>query len=335
MLRAALHSESADLSDLMALAGAGRLTDRAGDKGVAAVDEAGPVRGVAPQGVSPRGGPQRLFPDRVFDGERLKTLDAHVSLQAKRLSAAALPELESLSLTADLHEGVLALKPIDLGLAGGHVVGSLGLDGRQQLLSMRAKMELKGIRLEKLLARLAQGARSAGPLDGRIELKGQGDSVARILARSTGSVELSLEGGGISNLLDAKLGLNGGKLLRLMIAGDRAIGINRALAAFDFHEGVGTSKTILLDTDQTRTEGAGIVDLRDETVDLLLTPHPKKPGLFSLRASIRVHGPLRKPAFSLRRKADDATAQAVDPGARLRVTFGSIRGPQQRRQPSP
>ena len=89
-----------------------------------------------------------------------------------------------------------------------------------------------------------------------------------------------MEGGGISNLLDAKLGLNGGKVLRLLITGDRAIGINSAEVAFDFEKGRGNSKTIVLDTAQTRTEGAGIIDLRDETIDVLLTPHPKKRGIF-------------------------------------------------------
>jgi uncharacterized protein involved in outer membrane biogenesis len=111
-----------------------------------------------------------------------------------------------------------------------------------------------------------------------------------------------MRSGGISNLLDAKLGLNGGKILRLMITGDRAIGINSANATFDFKKGRGRSTAILLDTDQTRTEGTGTIDLHDETVDVLLTPHPKKPGLFSLHKAIRVHGPIRQPKFSLAAK---------------------------------
>ena len=263
----------------------------------AAPDEAGPAaKDSRPDNPKP-GAPKRLLPDRAFNGERLKTLDAHVTLDAKKLKAAELPELESLRVTADLNDGILALKPIDIGLAGGHVGGLFTFDGQQKPLSSHARMELKEVRLEKLLDRLPKGAKSAGLLKGHVDLKGQGDSVAKILASSSGSMEVAMEGGGISNLLDAKLGLNGGKILRLLITGDRAIGINSAAVAFDFEKGLGKSKAIVLDTDQTHTEGTGIIDLRDETVDVLLTPHPKKPGIFSLHSSIRVHGPFRQPKF--------------------------------------
>lgn len=299
MLRAALRSKSADLSDLGSLVGAGHSSDKAADKGKAAPDEAGPAaKDSRPDNPKPDN-PQRLFPNRAFNGERLKTFDAHVTLDARKLKAAELPALESLRVTADLNDGVLALKPIDIGLAGGHVVGLLTLDARQKPLSSHARMELKDVRLEKLLNRLPKGAKSAGPLKGHVDMKGQGDSVAKILASSSGSMEVAMEGGGISNLLDAKLGLNGGKILRLLITGDRDIGINSAAVAFDFEKGLGKSKAILLDTDQTHTEGTGIIDLRDETVDVLLAPHPKKPGIFLLHSSIRVHGSIRQPQFSL------------------------------------
>ncbi len=242
---------------------------------------------------------KRLFPHRSVNFERLKSLDAHVTLDVKKLKAAELHALDSLRVTADLNDGVLALKPLDIGFAGGHVGGLITLNGQQKPPSAHAKMNLKDVRLERLLERLRKGARSAGPLKGHFDLKGRGNSIAKLLASATGSVEITMEGGGISNLLDAKLGLNGGKILRLLMTGDRGIGINSAEGAFDFEDGLGTSSAILLDTDQTHTEGTGIIDLRDETVDLLLTPRPKKPGILRLRSSIRVHGSLQKPKYSL------------------------------------
>ncbi len=305
MLRAALRSESVDLSDLGSLFGTGHPVDKPVDEEEAVPDEAGSARGDLRPDDSRPATPRRLFPERAFNGERLKTLDAHVTLDARKLRAGALPELESLRVTADLDDGVLALKPIDIGLSGGHVVGLLTVDGQRKPLSSHARVEFKDVRIEKLLDRLAKGARSTGSLKGFADLKGQGDSVARILSTSSGSVEVSMEGGSISNLLDAQLGLRGGKILRLLITGDRTIGIHSAVVAFDFEKGLGTSKTILLDTDQTHTEGTGILNLRDETVDVLLTPHPKKPGIFSLHSSIRVHGSIRQPEFSLQGKAEE------------------------------
>jgi uncharacterized protein involved in outer membrane biogenesis len=303
ILSAALQSESADLSDFGSLVGGGHSSEktapRPADEEKASPDEAGPTAKNSGPDIPEPGTPGRLFPNREFDVERLKTIDAHVTLNAKKLKAAGLPALESLRVTADLNDGVLVLKPIDIGLAGGHVVGMLTFDGKQGPLSSHAKMKVIDVRLDELLAGLPKGAQSAGPLNGHVDLKGQGNSVAKILASSSGSMAVFMEGGGISNLLDAKLGLNRGKVLRLLITGDRDIGINNAAVAFDFEKGMGTSTAILLDTDQTHTEGKGVIDLRDETVDVLLTPHPKKPGILSRRSSIHVQGSFRQPTYSI------------------------------------
>jgi len=301
-VRAVLRSQSADLADLGSLVGAGRSADHAADQ-----EKATP-------GDSKPGTPARLFSDRQFNGERLRTLDAHVTLDLRTFKAADLPELESLRLTAELDDGVLALEPIDIGLAGGHVVGLLTFDGRHETALAHAKVDLKDMRIERLLERMPQGAKSVGQIKGHFDLKGQGASVAQILASASGSMKVSMEGGGISNLLDAKLGLNRGKILRLLISGDRSIGINSAVIAFDVDKGLGTSRTILLDTDQTHTDGTGIIDLRDETVDVLLTPHPKKPGFFSMNSNIRVHGPIRQPEFSIQDRAETRKAEPEQHG---------------------
>jgi len=146
---------------------------------------------------------------------------------------------------------------------------------------------------------MSKKRKGAGALQGHVDLKGQGDSLARIAASATGPAEIDLSSGGISNLLDAEIGLNVGKALKVLLTGDRAIGINNAVVAFDFDNGIGKSKTIMLDTDQTHTEGTGTVNLHDETLDVVLTPHPKKKAILALHSSIRVSGPIKKPKISL------------------------------------
>ena len=44
---------------------------------------------------------------------------------------------------------------------------------------------------------------------------------------------------------------------------------------------------------------SGTIDLGRETLDLVLTPEAKQPGLFVLSRSIHLHGPLRQPAREL------------------------------------
>jgi uncharacterized protein involved in outer membrane biogenesis len=298
MVNAELRSESADLSDLRALSGrrkaAGSTTSTAatgapGDAVSRAEEE--PVRS------------GRIFPSGVINLEKLGALDAHVSVEAGKVIGSNLPTLENLRFSAKLENGILTLKPIHAGLAGGQVTGWFTLDGQKQPAAVQAKLEFQDIRLEKLLTMLPNARFSSGSVAASLDLRGHGTSVATILGAASGTLALTMEGGRISNLLDAKLGLNAGKVLRLLVGGDRSIVINSADVAFDFDNGSGTSKNIFLDTAQTRVVGTGSISLRDETVDLLLTPDPKKPGFFSLRSSlIHVDGSFRHLQWAIVKK---------------------------------
>ena len=281
-VQAVLHSRSADVRDLRALAG---------------------IRPDSPS-VEQHRNDRRLFPTRTIRTERLKAFDAHVSFDAKRLEVPGLPMFDSLRVAAVLDNGTLELKALDLGIAGGRVVGTLVLDARRDAPSGRANLELRDVRLERLLAATEGRARSTGGIQGRLELAGRGASVAAMLAHATGSLSVHLNGGSISNMTDAKLALNIGKKLGLALRGDRQIAIHCAAAAFDIRNGVATAKTMALDTEQTHTEGRGAVDLRNERLDLLFTPQPKRPGLFIKRASIRVHGSLRDADVALQDRVE-------------------------------
>ncbi|MEO8164695.1 MAG: AsmA family protein, partial [Betaproteobacteria bacterium] len=218
MLRATLHSTSANFADFMP-PGDGGLSHKA--------PHAREARAVGSARREPNAGQPDVSPT-TFDGTRLQALDAQVSYEATRFKAPSFPLLENLRVTAALSNGVLELKPIDLRMAGGRIAGALVLDGRQKLPLVHAQLSLKDVELERLLEGIKKQTKGAGPLDGKIDLKGHGDSIAAFLSSASGSMAFAMQSGGISNLLDAKLGLNGGKMLRLLMTGDRAIGINSA-----------------------------------------------------------------------------------------------------------
>lgn len=272
LLRAALGSRRADLSDLASLAGISY-----------------PGRGSA----SPT--PET---SRATRKTPLGAADARVTVEIRNLRAGDMPAVENLRLTADLTDGVLQLTPLDFGVAGGKVAGSLLFDTQHEPPSARATIDILDVRLEKLVPSLSATAHGSGAINARIKLAGEGSSGAAMLAGSAGSVAAVIDRGYISNLVDAKLGLNGGKLLGLLIRGDRQIALNCGAIAFEFHKGLGKSRVILLDTEQTSIEGSGAIDLRKQQIALLLTPTPKRPGLLTLRSSIEIQGSFKPGAFS-------------------------------------
>ena len=63
-------------------------------------------------------------------------------------------------------------------------------------------------------------------------------------------------------------------------------------------------------TDQTRIEGAGTVNLREEKQDFELVPRPKSAGLFTLGSSIHVGGTFKHPAVDFHKGRAGAPAIA-------------------------
>jgi uncharacterized protein involved in outer membrane biogenesis len=245
-----------------------------------------------------RGG--HIFSQRAINAEPVKKFDAHLQLKVKQLRAAAMP-LDSVQLAADLVDGAVELSVLDLGAVGGHVAGSLTFDARPAIPEARASLEARNLRLERLLSAKPSAVPSEAGIRSQLKISARGKSLADMAANANGTLVAIVDGGSISNLVDAKLGLNLGKVLGLRIRGDQPIALHCGAAAFEFRNGIGKSQALLLDTEQTHTDGTGIVNLREQTFELLLTPQPKKPGLFTLNSSIRVQGAFKNASF----KVDD------------------------------
>ena len=299
---ASLHSASADLQDLVFLAGMDYRRVAAADAARrttnAATEDTEPPGTNAPA-EAPANASKQAGSARAFHAEKMRKVDAHVELDVKKLRAPAMPLIESLRFAADLTDGALDVPKMELGVAGGHVAGSLGFDARVSPPAARVRLDASNIRLERILPGQFSTKIAAGDFRSHLKMTAHGNSVAALLASADGTFVALMDGGRISNLLDAKLGLNAGKVVKLKIRGDDDIALHCGAAAFAFHKGLGKSQLVLLETEQTHTDGAGTINLRDQTLDLLLTPHPKSPGWFTLNSSIRVQGPISKAHYKL------------------------------------
>ena len=103
---------------------------------------------------------------------------------------------------------------------------------------------------------------------------GTGNSIADLAAKADGQLQAVVSPGQISNLLDALSGLNGGKVIALLLGGDKPIAVNCGAAAFVVEDGQARSQLLVVDTDDTRIEGEGHIDLARERLDLTIAPKP-------------------------------------------------------------
>ncbi len=292
-VEADLVSASADLVDLRALAGM-------------------PPPGASAGESASSGGRAGTFPSRPFAAEKLKGFDVRVSLNARKLKAADIPMLDSLRLVAQLTNGALELKPIDLGIAGGRLTGSASLNTQREPATATAAIDLRDLRLERLVPSAAEKARGAGAIRGHIRLSASGNSVAALVGNSTGSVAATMGRGRISNMADAKLGLDLLRIAGAFLRGDRDSAVHCAAVAFDIKNGVGKSRLIVLDTELSHVDGSGTIDFRNEQLNLTLTPEPRNPGLFTRRASIRLQGPFRNVQTALGERVEQPRSIAPE-----------------------
>ena len=283
-VRAKLESNSTDVADLRWLAG---LTP--------ASDASMPV---AASGVT--GGRREA-----------RDVDAELSFMARRLHAAEVPALQSGHVEAKLADGRLIVSRFDIGLAQGHVDGRALFVLDDAPMRAEADVNVRGVRVEPFIRDPAGKSRVTGALQGHALLKASGVSAEALRDNVSGRVTASLAGGTISSLLDAEMGLQVGKIVRSFIAGAEPIPIRCAVAIVDVERGAGRLRTLVVDTERTRTIGAGTIDVAGETVDVVLTPEAKQGGLFDLERSIRIHGPLRHPVRELVARVDAPASRAA------------------------
>jgi len=219
-----------------------------------------------------------------------------------------MPWLQSARVEAALADGRLTVSSFDVGIAQGHAVGKGRIDTASSPRRGNLEVDVRGVRIESFLPVQAANSLLSGALNGRAVLDASGDSAEALLASVTGKLDAAVSGGTISSLLDAKIGLQGGKVVRGLLTGAEPLPIRCAAAALDFARGSARIRSLVLDTERTRTQGTGAVDLVHQTIDVVLTPEAKEPGLFVLERSIRLHGPLRQPAHELVARAPPVTA---------------------------
>lgn len=278
-LVAELNSKSLNFADL------GPLVGTRQDQGAAA---------------SPtRRAPGRVLPDTAFRTERWTRMDANVTLSAESIVRPQALPISRLSTHLQLRDGYLTLDPLRFGVAGGTLAGSVRLDGRRTPIRAAAAINARKLELAQLFPTLDRSKTSLGEFNGTVDLKGRGDSVAAMLGSADGQVSMLIDGGEISKLMMETVSLHVLEMLQLKLAGDKPVRIRCGIADFGVTQGVMQPNTLVLDTDVTRIDGAGRIDLSQESLDLTVRPKTKKLSLVALRTPIHVRGSFAHPQVSL------------------------------------
>lgn len=272
-MKADLTSKNLDLADLAGFIGA---------------EKTAPRKVETPQTT-------RVLPDTPYNLEKLKSADADVRFEGKRVMTEKLP-IDDMSAHLLLKNGVLTLAPLNFGVADGKVTSDITLDATKPVIASRADVRVESLQLGKLLPRLKISKASTGEVDGRVKLAGRGNSVAAMLGTASGDTSLVVDEGEVSDLLLRLSNLDLANTLLVLLRGDRNIPIRCMVADLAWNNGIVQPRRFIVDTRHTLLLGEGHANFQDETLDLRLVAKPKGRSLVSLRGPINVRGTFGDPS---------------------------------------
>jgi AsmA family protein len=279
VLTAALHSKSLDIADL------------------------GGFVGMEPGNAPAAKAPGKVLPSAPISLDKLRRVDAHVHLVAVRVQDTTVVPLDNLDAKLNLVDGVFKLEPIVFGIAKGTLNSTVVVDARKPRLATGIDSAFHNLHLDKLIPGTAKLDAAIGAVDGSLKLHGTGNSIAAMLGSSSGRVDFYSGGGKVSNLLLEYAGADVAEIVKFWVGGDRQVQLRCAVASFKVTDGLAASETLVVDTDDTVIGGKGSVNLKEESLDLTLTPLPKDFSILALRGPLRVTGSFADPKIGLEKKS--------------------------------
>jgi hypothetical protein len=250
----------------------------------------------------------RLLPDAQLNMTRVRAMDAVVHYRAASVLAGKLP-LRTFALDLTLDHGVLTADPVSFSLPHGDLTAHVRLDARRDTPLTDVDARVVNLRMEDFLHNAGPPALE-GLIEARAKLHGAGGSVHDAASSADGSLTVVAPHGEIRQALAELLGIDVIKGLGLYLAKDQSqTGVRCAVADFQATHGVLTARNLVLDTDPVLATGKGTVDMRTETINLVLQGHPKKFQLIHLDAPITINGQIRSPRIGV--KAGAVAGQVV------------------------
>ena len=121
-------------------------------------------------------------------------MDADVRLRAKQILAPNLP-IDNLNAKLSLNDGVLKFEPATFGVANGRVEIFSTFDGSKRPSKVKIDARLRQLDLKRFLGKSSFAQKAVGPIGGRIDISGTGESFRELMATASGNTFVAMSGG--------------------------------------------------------------------------------------------------------------------------------------------
>jgi uncharacterized protein involved in outer membrane biogenesis len=270
-----------------------------------------------------------IVPDVALDFAKRRALDAVVTIKDLKVGYQDKP-ITLIDARFSARDGVYRLDPLQSRSAinDAAILARIEIDGSSDPAAASLALQADNFDFGEIIKRLGISNDVAGTLTLRVDAKGKGRDLRKLIASANGKVQLVADRGSIPKWA---LEIWGSGLVRLIIpttwTEDPVTELNCAVARFELTDGVMRSQTLLADTKRVTVAGEAVVNWKNEEIHALFKPQPKDPTLFHLGTPIQLGGTLAHPSVgsaqsgivSLGKWAIGLTSPAA-----LIVVFGNV-----------
>lgn len=263
--------------------------------------DAGPLIGYDPErlermgasgAIVQEGGRPRVLPDAPMDVAGIRSFDAELDYRAAGVRMEKTP-ISNLALKLNLDRGLLALSPLTMDVAKGHLTSEIEINARSSPIRTSLDARLSPTPMGILLARFgAEQSGTTGQVKARVNLKGTGNSVRDMFASSSGRIAFIMPAGTFWTRNIQLSELDVGTFVQKMFEKKLKdpVQINCGLIAFTVRGGLAAADPILIDTKKNVVTGRGGFSFRTEAVDLAIEADAKTFSLFSGQSPVGIGG---------------------------------------------
>lgn len=260
-----------------------------------------------------------VLPDTRINLHNFEQTDGRLRFKADQLLIPGGSVFQTMSGTLKIDHRLLSVDDFQAGMRSGRLVGSVRVDHRSGLPKLATDLKVQGTSLEQMMG---SGKDVSGPVSGRIRLSGQGETIREALGRSSGTVRIVSVGGLLRSQIAAVIGQDLGKTIGQSLGNKvRVVPIRCLVASFDARNGMLTPNPVAMDATLSVARGAGIINLRDERINLALHGAAKKPSPLRIDQPVRIGGSLAHPSVTV---AGMNPAQKPSFGKMLKLVTHSI-----------
>lgn len=255
--------------------------------------------------------PGKVLPVSPFKTDRWGKMDVQVKFSGKQIVRDEALPIDHLETSVSMDNGLLALAPLDFGIAGGRLTTELHINGRGNPAKARMKVSARGLRLKEMFPKVESMQASLGEVNGDAEFSAAGNSFGALLATANGEARSLISQGSISKFILEAAGLNIASAIAAKLFGDHQVRLNCMAADFGVTEGVMQTRTFIIDTSDATITADGNINFAEETFNLIVRPESKGVRVISLRSPLYVGGTFKKPDVGIDKGVVAAKAGAA------------------------